>query len=144
MRKRINNTNCATCNKVFTDSNCYKKEWDGELRFVKHCKSCISKVNRVRHASKVNKVQSQNKPDSFSVYHLPAEYYVGISSNPQKRIKDHKYRYNKDITDAHIIAVFDTVQEALQEEARYHSMGYKGCSYANEPELNRELYTTIF
>ena len=113
-----------------------------EVRFVKYpkaaegkrCKSCKQKSQIL--CPELARARGIKIP---TVYYIPSKHYVGITTDLYNRISQHKYN-GIDITDWTIVSNFDSIEEALIEEARYHSMGYNGCKYTELVEYNRPLY----
>ena len=75
----------------------------------------------------------------YFTYHLPAEYYVGITNHPSKRIRQHR-QDGKNVVEAHILEIYDCLEDALIAEAEWHKKGYFGCQFKRDKELNRLLY----
>ena len=64
----------------------------------------------------------------WNVYILPHEHYCGISSALSERLSQHRTERlgKKNTDDWYIVAGTETKSEALQIEASYHKLGYKG------------------
>lgn len=57
----------------------------------------------------------------YKVYYLPKEHYCGVTKRPiEKRLQEHIYRYNRDVSDVVIIAEFECKKKAFRFEAKYH------------------------
>ena len=117
---------CKTCKVELNPTNIH----GGNLKKVSYCKGCFNEVMQ-KHRS---------KSKQWCVYHLPAEYYVGVTDYFVSRINNHKIK-GKNVTDAHVIAEFDNPYDCLALEAKYHKMGYYGCQVSrSENRIHRTLY----
>jgi hypothetical protein len=69
----------------------------------------------------------------YKVYVLPNEKYCGVTKRDlSKRLWEHKNISKRDITNAHIIAEFESKQEALRFEEEYQITNvYLGYIYGN-------------
>ena len=77
--------------------------------------------------SKYGKKYRESKKDGlFTVYLLPKENYVGMSSSLHVRLRNHTSKHNRNITGYKILGKYATKKEALEIEASYHAKGYLG------------------
>jgi len=63
--------------------------------------------------------------DYYTLYYLKEEHYVGITSQPDTRMRRHKHN-GKHVLDYEVISTFKTKREALDAEKYMHSIGYCG------------------
>ena len=67
------------------------------------------------------------KDGLFTVYYLPKENYVGMTTSLCQRLRAHKsVNHNRDITGYKILGKYATKEEAVEVEASYHAKGYLG------------------
>ncbi len=89
-----------------------------------------NKAWNIKNKEKVaaeKKVYFENKKDGFyTVYHLVNENYVGQTSSLYTRLKTHKSKHGRDISNVQIIGKYKTREEAKAVEAEYHARGYLG------------------
>ena len=80
------------------------------------------------YAKKHNKTYREAKKDGlFTVYCLPEENYVGMTSCFSERIRNHKSaNHNRNIKGAYVLGKYKTKREALDVESSYHAKGYLG------------------
>ena len=64
----------------------------------------------------------------YTVYYLPKENYVGMTSNLSWRLRGHKNRNNRKVEDVEIFGKYETKREALDAERELHSLGYAGAN----------------
>lgn len=76
------------------------------------------------------------KDGYYTVYLLPAEWYVGYTGDTKTRMKLHTHN-GKDISNWTILAEFIDKRDALDVEAHYHSKGYKGNQFTPESVIKR-------
>jgi len=62
----------------------------------------------------------------YTVYLLPHSNYVGMTKCFKQRLRVHKCDKTADITDAQILHIVSTRNEARQLEDEYHDKGYIG------------------
>ena len=65
------------------------------------------------------------KDGMYTLYYLPEEHYIGITTNVYNRLKRHKGQGNHS-ADVEIVAKFDNKREALNTERYMHNIGYNG------------------
>ena len=63
--------------------------------------------------------------DSYTLYYLREEHYIGITTQPNMRMRNHK-KNGKHILDYEVVSTFETKREALEAEKYMHSIGYCG------------------
>ena len=86
----------------------------------------VNKDTRNRSECKKRYRESQ-KDGLFTVYLLPEEKYVGITTSLKARLTKHRSaKYNRNTTDAKVLGKYATKKEALTVEASYHAKGYLG------------------
>ena len=89
----------------------YRKGWD---------KDNEDKVAAYR------KTESETHKDGlYTVYLLPREDYVGVTSSLTYRLRHHKSN-GKDVSDAKILGKYHTKDEARRIEDGFHNNGFKG------------------
>ena len=101
------------------------------------CRSCYSR-NKLANKDYLGAEKYEN--GKWYVYHLPAEYYVGITSTLLTRLSKHANHHKRDVRDWIVVGCYDKVEDALIHEAKLHSMGYLGCAKTPDIRLNREIY----
>jgi predicted GIY-YIG superfamily endonuclease len=79
----------------------------------------------------------QPKDGYYTVYLLPREWYVGMTGNIKERLITHKNSLGKNTSHWTELAEVYTKEEALEIEAHYHSIGYKGKQNTDEAILKR-------
>ena len=62
----------------------------------------------------------------FTVYLLPEENYVGMTSNFYYRLSTHKCKHKRNTEGAKVLGKYKTKKMALYVEAMYHDKGYNG------------------
>lgn len=82
-------------------------------------------INRKRLAEKAKIYAESFKDGFYTVYYLPKENYIGITSQLKQRLTSHKCK-GKDVLDVEIINKYKTKREALDVEAAFHNAGYLG------------------
>ena len=96
-------------NKERIDS--YRKAWD---------KDNEDKVSAYRKTE-----DETHKDGLYTVYLLPKENYVGVTSSLTYRLRHHKSN-GKDVSDAKILGKYHTKDEARRIEDGFHNNGFKG------------------
>jgi len=77
--------------------------------------------------SKYGKKYRESRKDGvFSVYLLPEENYVGMTTCFHRRLINHKNTQNRNTEGAYILSKHETKREAVEVEASYHAKGYLG------------------
>ena len=82
--------------------------------------------NKEEVAAQQKLSKDSHKDGLYTVYLLPKENYVGMTTNLHIRIRDHRTKHNRDTTDVQIIGKYHTKDEAVRIEASYHNEGFKG------------------
>ena len=83
-------------------------------------------ANKEKIADDQRRWRESRKDGLFTVYLLPKEDYVGMTTSLQKRLTNHRTNHKRDITDAKVLGNYATKREALDVEASYHAKGFKG------------------
>ena len=73
-------------------------------------------------ANYAKEYRESQKDGLFTVYCLPEENYVGMTTSLQLRLSKH----SRDTTGAYVLGKYATKREALDIEASYHAKGYLG------------------
>jgi len=78
----------------------------------------------------------------FTVYCLPEENYVGMTTSLYQRLRAHKsVNHNRNIEGAYVLGKYKTKREALDAEASYHAKGFKGTNgFKKGHQLWRKRY----
>ena len=89
-----------------------------------------------------DKAQVESQKDGlFTVYCLPKENYVGMTTCLQRRVLNHKNNHNRNIEGAYILSKHKTKREALDVESSYHAKGFKGTNgFKKGHQLWRKKY----
>lgn len=115
---------CTKCNKIKPVS-CFHKQKIHKSGYKSSCKDC-----RKNEGSESGLIYRKNKYKSNThsplVYLLPNENWVGTTENLSNRLSCHMYADKRDVSDARVLASFDSRQEALELEEFLHSLGYCG------------------
>tara|TARA_R110000796_G_C14398812_1_gene417342 strand:- start:204 stop:575 length:372 start_codon:yes stop_codon:yes gene_type:complete len=90
--------------------------------------------DKLNAKAQANKAALKNS--FYTLYYMPEEHYVGVSSQPILRMRNHRAA-GKITADWETIATFETRTEALKIESFMHSLGYIG---ACEWNTNRKKY----
>ena len=99
----------------------YMREWRAKNReSLKAYKKAYFQKNKDRQ--KALRDSKKHKP---AVYLIVKENYVGVTENVKKRLSEHKSK-GKDVSEARVLAKFDTRAEALELEEFLHDLGYNG------------------
>lgn len=81
--------------------------------------------NREREKARSKAWRESGKEDLVSLYYLPEEHYVGITSNVKYRMQSH--RRDGKITERYeIIGKFERRVDAHWLETKFHQRGYNG------------------
>ena len=73
-----------------------------------------------------DKARYEAKKDGlYTIYLLPEENYVGMTSHLHSRLINHK-KSGRDISDVEILGKYKTKKMARYVEAMYHDEGYNG------------------
>ena len=70
--------------------------------------------------------RESKKDGFFSVYLLPEENYVGMTTCFHRRLHSHKSENKRNTEGAYILSKHETKKEAVEVEASYHAKGYLG------------------
>tara|TARA_R110002153_G_scaffold21076_1_gene70836 strand:- start:212 stop:520 length:309 start_codon:yes stop_codon:yes gene_type:complete len=74
-----------------------------------------------------NKAYRESKMDGlYTVYLLPKENYVGMTTNLTFRLYDHTKKHNRNVEDVKILGKYKTRKQARAIEDSYHNKGYLG------------------
>ena len=106
----------------------YKKDW--------------YQANKESQLAQKKAYRESQKEGYYSVYYLPEEHYAGVTSGVKARMRLHKH--SGMMTDGfEIVFTTESKREALDFEAKLHSMGYNGSDkngyLARRIELNKSL-----
>ena len=134
---------CSCCKKVKPKEGFYKNKRQRSGYDTSRCKSCI----KDRHAERSEGIKEyrsryyrdnaeekkayarerrkRSRSDKFTVYLLEKEMYVGQTNNLSYRLKQHRAS-GKNVSKVVELGIYDTRREALDREAMYHRIGYKG------------------
>ena len=128
-----NTVKCDRCGNVKEYFNKYSAARASKTLSCGRCKFMTDEAARVRK-------EENSNLGRFCVYHLPAEYYVGMTGDPVIRMNGHR-RDKMNLEDFQILSWHDTWQEAKLKEAEWHNKGYYGSEERNESRFIRSLYT---
>lgn len=105
----------------------YQKEWMKKYREANKDKVKLAQKKWRDNNKEHNKTYHKEWREDgyYSVYLLPNENYVGQTKQLKFRMSEHKLN-GKDISDYRVLHTFETRKEALEKEAEYHRMGYRG------------------
>jgi len=109
---------CNVC-KLEKSLDNYNKSTPNKDGLKTTCKKCRSLEN------KKYRKQVLGMLDHFIVYYIPSAHYVGITSQPKARMKQHE-RMGRDTTDWRVLFCTEDRYEARLMENRYHDMGFEG------------------
>jgi hypothetical protein len=100
-----------------------------------------NKIKRAAYAKKTSKAYKDSQKDGlFTVYCLPKENYVGMTTTLIQRLHAHKSHHNRDTEGAYVLSKHKTKREALDTEASYHAKGFKGCAKYNGFKKGHQLW----
>tara|TARA_R110002124_G_scaffold4796_1_gene29747 strand:- start:63 stop:437 length:375 start_codon:yes stop_codon:yes gene_type:complete len=105
----------------------YSRKW--YLKNKVKVLAMVKEYNAKHKEEKVayNKAYKESKKDGLhTVYYLPKENYVGMTTGMYNRLNQHKTRHKRDITDVEIFGRYETDAEARGIERELHSLGYLG------------------
>ena len=92
----------------------------------------IKAKRRIKYLSSKEKEKSYSKAyresrkdGMYTLYYLPEEHYIGITTSMHNRMHVHKSQGNHS-ADVEIVAKFDNKREALNTERYMHNIGYNG------------------
>ena len=74
----------------------------------------------------------------YTVYFLPKENYVGMTTNLNNRIASHKYN-GKCISEVEIFGKYESKRQALDIESELHRVGFEGKNLNRYQQLNKQL-----
>ena len=83
-------------------------------------------ANKERINSAEKKYRESLKDGLFTVYCLPKENYVGMTTQLKKRLRNHINDNGRNTTGVYVLGKYATKKEALAIEASYHAKGYLG------------------
>jgi len=121
---------CKRCNEVkdLSEFHLSKKGEKGRFSYCKPCRSEYNTNNKVTSAKRLEycrKWEAKKKQDFYSVYLLPEENYVGITTQPELRMRHHK-NAGRNTSNWVVMANVDTRKEAVEYENMFNvSYGYK-------------------
>tara|TARA_R110002124_G_C8503932_1_gene474514 strand:- start:51 stop:473 length:423 start_codon:yes stop_codon:yes gene_type:complete len=97
--------------------------------------------NKARKAA-IGKAYDKSRKDGlFTVYCLPEENYVGMTTCLQQRLTAHKsVNHNRNIEGAYVLGKYPTKREALDAEASFHAKGFKGSVGNNGFKKGHQLW----
>ena len=99
-----------------------------------------SRNNRQLNKEKIAAYKRETRNDGhYTVYYLKEEHYVGMTSGLKHRLSYHKGYYNRYIEVVEIVGKYETKREALDVEAKLHSMGYLGSNKRVKKQTLKEL-----
>ena len=123
---------CTKCNesKNFTNFTKDKQKKDGKCS---RCKSCVKEVSSIYRSKNRDKLRSDSKAykeslrdEYYTIYLIPLENYVGVSTSPIRRIREHN-RLGKDITGwKEIVRVRGKKLSVNIERMLHDEYGYNG------------------
>lgn len=89
-----------------------------------------------------NKANIESLKDGlFTVYCLPKENYVGMTTCLHRRFLNHKNNHNRNIEGAYVLGKYPTKREALDAEASFHAIGFNGTNgFKKGHQLWRKRY----
>jgi len=83
-------------------------------------------ANKDKVSEQGKALYNSTKDGLYTVYLLPKENYVGMTTNLYKRISYHKNSNNRDTTGVQILGKYHTKDEARRIEDGFHNNGFKG------------------
>lgn len=89
-------------------------------------KKAYYQANKKSLAAKKKAYYETKKDGLYTIYLLPKENYVGMTSNLHQRLEHHKGAHNRDVTGVEILGKYKTKKMARYVEASYHDDGYDG------------------
>ena len=97
------------------------------------------KANREKKTFQRRLLRESKKDGLYTVYYLPKENYIGMTSSLTARLQNHSNDFNRHIEDVEIFGKYETKREALDIETELHLMGYKGANanYIRGQQLNK-------
>ncbi len=88
--------------------------------------------HRAWYLANKEKIKAKNKEyrkseidGHYTVYYLPEEHYIGVTTRLKRRMYSHKNN-KRHVLDCEIVATFTTKKEAYICERYMHSIGYNG------------------
>jgi penicillin-binding protein-related factor A (putative recombinase) len=109
---------CSTCKKEKELSDFPKKQSTKKDGRAAKCKDCQNEY--------LKNWREKDKLNYYLVYYLPEEHYVGITSQPEQRMQEHKSRAKRNINGWRVLFCSEDKYEACLIEAHYHCMGFNG------------------
>jgi len=77
-------------------------------------------------ANYAKEYRESQKDGLFTVYCLPEENYVGMTTWLRQRITMHRTENNRNVKGVYVLGKYATKRESLDIEASYHAKGYLG------------------
>ena len=108
-----------------------KKNYHANKEKAREYYKKYNEANKEKNSIRFKEWSDNEKIEESIVYQLPNynrygyKSYVGVTSNPSKRRRDHKHLGNN-IEGFVILGEYKTREEALKIEANYHSKGHAG------------------
>ncbi len=98
--------------------------------------------NKAKRSAQAKEYVEAQKDGLFTVYCLPEENYVGMTTSLYQRLRAHKsVNHNRNIEGAYVLGKYKTKREALDAEASYHAKGFKGTNgFKKGHQLWRKRY----
>jgi hypothetical protein len=91
-------------------------------------KQAYYKANKEILTSKARERYISKRDGMYTVYYLPTENYVGMTSNLNWRLRGHKSKHDRFVKDVEIFGKYETKRQALDVESELHSLGYAGAN----------------
>jgi len=116
---------CTKCNAI-KDKGLFNKDKTRKDGLSYVCKECIntqSKTYRAKSKDKIKAYIESQRNDFYTLYYLPEDHYIGITTQPSIRMRNHKSQ-GRHILGYEVVAAFKTKREALATERYLHNIGY--------------------
>mgnify|MGYP006160765243 CR=1 FL=1 len=113
-----------------------RKEYNKKYRLAnkeKYAAHARAYYHANKHKSKSSilyqRYYMNSKRDGFyTVYYLPKENYVGVTTNLYSRLSSHRNEYKRNVEGVEIFGKYKNKREALDTECELHSLGYAGAN----------------
>jgi len=104
----------------------FKAYGEANKEKIRLVKQAYYKANKEIFSSKARERYISKKDGMYTVYYLPTENYVGMTSNLNWRLRHHKSKHDRFVEDVEIFGKYETKRQALDVESELHLLGYMG------------------